>query len=396
MSDGNQNRGRFGHFGGRYVPESLWTPLQHVSEEFYGAIEDDRFVRRQRRWHQMRVGRPTPVTHLKMLSEQFGGAQIWAKREDLCQSGTFCITSATTQALLADRMGKTTLTGETATGDFGIALGSVGAALGIDVVVFMGREAIENEPLNASRMRRLGVELVAVDSGGRGRSESMAEAFRNFSVTWEDTFYATSSLAGPAPYPQMVGWSLSVIGRECSSQLSERGVRPEYLIAPVGSGAFAAGLFEAFIEAGDTQVVGVQAGASEEKSRDSASLVRGRPGVYHGTRSLVLQNEEGQIEAARAAAAGMMMPVAGPQHARWLQEGKVHYVTVDDEEARRAQKLLLQTEGIVAGRETGYALAYALKLAPTLPGDEHVVFGVTGSGIRQITTAADEQDDEDS
>ncbi len=385
---------RFGRFGGRYVPEALYTPFERVARAYREAVESDGFLRRQRRWRQMRVGRPTPLTHLEVLSQNTGGAQIWAKREDLCQGGSFCITSALTQALLAERMGKQQLIGETATGDFGVALGSVGAALGLDVAVFMGREAMEAESLNAARMQRMGVELIPVDSGARGRSQSMAEAIRNIAVTWEDTFYATSSLAGPAPYPAIVGSALSIIGTESRRQFQRRNIDPEYVVAPVGSGSFAAGLFDAFVDDGP-QLVGVQAGGTEEKARDSASLVRGRPGVYHGTYSLVLQDDEGQIQAPHADAAGMMMPVAGPQHARWLQDGVVHYVTVADEEARNAQKLLLRTEGILASRETGYALAYALKLAPMLGDDDHILFGITGSGLRGITAQLGDGSDEE-
>lgn len=396
MAQRNQRRGRFGNFGGRYVPEVLWTPLERVSQAWTEAVEDDEFLRRLDRWQRMRVGRPTSLTHLEVLSSQIGGAQLWAKREDLCQGDSFCMTSAVTQALLARRMGKSRLIGETATGDFGVALGSVAAALGMDVAVFMSREAIEEESFNAARMTRMGVELLAVDSGGRGRSDSVARAFRALSVDWEETFYATSSLAAPAPYPQMVGQALSVIGDECNAQFGRRGIDPEYVVAPVGSGSFAAGMFDGFVDTGGPQLVGVQAGGAEDKTRDSASLVRGRPGVYHGTRSLVLQDDEGQIVAPHAEAAGMMMSVAGPQHARWLQEGKVHYVTVADDEARRAQKRLLRTEGILASRETGYALAYALKLAPTLGPEDHILFGITGSGIRGLADATDANGDEES
>lgn len=396
MADRDENRGRFGEFGGRYVSETLWTPLEQVAEAYRRARDDEEFQRRQRRWRRMRVGRPTPLTGLSVLSRQVGGARLWAKREDLCHSGTFCISSALTQALVADRMDKTRLIGETATGDFGIALGSVGAALGMEVTVYMGREAIEEQPLNAARMRRMGVELVPVDSGGRGRSGAMAEALRNWAVVWEDAFYATSSLASPAPLPQMVGRGLAVIGEECYRQLDDLEIAPEYVIAPLGSGSFAAGLFAAFVNKSGSQIVGVQAGGDEDSSRDAASLVRGRPGVFQGTRSLVLQNEEGQIEAPHASAAGMMMSVAGPQHARWLQNGAVHYATVDDQEARQAQQKLLRTEGILANRETGYALAYALKLAPTLRDDQHIVFGITGSGIRTLGDDAGWDDTEES
>lgn len=375
---------RFGMFGGRYVPEVLWTPFEQVASAYYEAVDDEQFCERRDRWTRTRVGRPTPLTRLEVLSDEVGGATIWAKREDLCQGGTFCITSALVQTLVADEMGKSRIIGETATGDFGVALGSAGAALGMGVLVFMGREAIERQQLNVARMRSLGVELVSVEGASTGRSHSMAEALRTIAVSSDESFYATSSLASPAPYPTVVGDALSVIGDECSRQVERRDLELEYVVAPVGSGSFAAGLFSAFLEEGGPQVVGVQAGGGEDGERDAASLVRGRPGVHLGTRSLVLQDEQGQIEAPQAEASGVVMPLAGPQHARWLQEGRVHYVTVPDLEARRAQQKLVETEGISASRETGYGLAYALKLAPTLRSDQNVVIGITGTGLRSL------------
>ncbi len=388
-----EQRGRFGSFGGRYVPEPLWTPFEAVAQAYRDAMDDEDYHRREGRWRQSRLGRPTPLTHLGALSSEIGGAQLWAKREDLLDGGTFCITSALTQALIAERMEKSRLLGESATGDFGVALGSVGAALGLDVTVFMRRAAIEQERLNAARMRRLGVELVAVDAAGRGRSQAMAEALRSYSISWDETFYATSSLASPAPYPQMVGRALSVIGEECKEQLRDENIEVEYAIAPVGSGSFAAGLFEALLDDEGPQIIGAQAGGGPETTRNSASLVRGRPGVYLGTHSLVLQDDEGQILAAHAEAPGLVMPVAGPQHARWLQEGRVHYVMVDDADALQAQRRLARTEGIFASRETGYGLAYALKLAPTLRSDQHILVGISGTGIRGLGQDDEETDE---
>lgn len=375
-----RQRRQFGIFGGRYLPEVLWAPLEEVARAYELAVADEDHRILERRWFASRVGRPTPLTHLPSLSDSCGGAQVWIKREDLCFGGSFCVTSAVSQALVARRMNKRQLLGETATGDFGVALASVGRALGLDVTIYMARGASEQEPRDVTRMKGLGAQLAFVDGASRGRMRSMAEALRVLSVTSEKSFYATSSLASPQPYPKMVGDSLSVIGRECLAQLAERDVEAEYVIAPVGSGSFAAGLFGPFVEGGGPQIVGVQSGGEEESSRDAASLVRGRPGVCLGTRSLVLQDEEGQIEAAHSAASGLAMPVAGPQHARWLQEGKVHYVTVDDEEAAQARLELIDQEGIFVCRESGYGLAYAMKLAPTLRADQHLVVGITGSG----------------
>ncbi len=377
----DRRRGEFGIFGGRYVPEVLWSPLEEVARALDEAIADQDFCRRERNWWASRAGRPTALTHLETLSTKIGGAQIWAKREDLCLGGAFCVTSVISQALLAKRMGKTRLIGESATGDFGVALGSVGRALDLEVTVFMGRGAAEEESLPMERMAALGVKVVTVDGAVRGRSRAMAEALRTLSVSAESNFYVTSSLASPQPYPRLVGRALSIIGQECKDQLAAQAVHPEYVIAPVGSGSFAAGFFEAFIDERGPQLVGVQAGGEEGSARDAASLVRGRPGVCLGTRSLVLQDEQGQIEAAHAGAPGLAMPVAGPQHARWLQEGKVHYVTVTDEEAVQACRDMTDMEGIFASLESAYGLAYAQKLAPTLNSSDHIVVGITGTRL---------------
>lgn len=394
-STSKRGRGRFGIFGGRYVPEVLWTPFEEVARAYGEAVEDEKFIARKRRWTSSRVGRPTPLTRLEALSDEVGGASIWAKREDLCQGGTFCITSAIGQALLAERMGKQRLFGETATGDFGVALGSAGAALGLEVVVFMGSQAIDRQSLNVARMRSMGVKLVSVEGASEGRGHAMAEALRTFSVSSSDAFYATSSLASPSPYPTVVGESLSVIGTECRRQIEQRELDVEYVVAPVGSGTFAAGLFSAFVDDKIPQVVGVQAGGDEEGARDAASLVRGRPGVHLGTRSLVLQDDQGQIQQLHADASGMVMPLAGPQHARWLQEGNVHYVTIPDREAKSAQEKLVGAEGISASRESGYGLAYAMKLAPTLRADQHVVVGISGSGLRNLGDGYDAVEGDD-
>lgn len=242
---------------------------------------------------------------------------------------------------------------------------------------------MQRESLNVTRMRRLGVEVSSVDGPSRGRSHAMAEALRQYTRRSEDTFYATSSLASPEPYPEMVGRSLAVIGEECRRQVREGDLEVEYVVAPVGSGSFAAGLFASFVDVGP-QLVGVQSAGEAGGSRHAASLVYGRPGVHLGTRSLVLQDDEGQIIAPHSDAWGLAMPVAGPQHARWLQQGEVHYVTVADDEARQARRQLAGAEGIWASRESGYGLAYALKLAPTLRPDQHVVVGISGAGVREL------------
>lgn len=375
------------NFGGRYVPECLWTPMQEVAEAYAeNAGEESR--RRQAEWLTRRVGRPTPLSHLVALSRDGGGAQIWAKREDLCQGGSFCATSVVSQALLAKRMGRKHLIGATATGDFGVALGSMGAALGMKVTVFIRRDDMEAELFNTARMRQLGVKVIPVAGAITGRRQAIGEALRQFSLVSDSAFYASSSLAAPNPYPRILREALQVIGSECREQLSREGIEAEYIVAPVGSGSFAAGLFGAFLADGDaptnSQLVGVQSGGDGDSARGAAPLVNGRPGVYLGTRSMVLQDEQGQIATTPTTASGMAMPVAGPQHARWLQQGRAHYVTVSDQEALQARRRLTEEEGIFASRESGYALAYSLKLAPTLKPEQHIVVGISGSGIREL------------
>ncbi len=372
----------------------MWEPLEEVSRQWRRIEGDEEFVRRRDQWRRSRLGRPTPLTHLQAWSQQLGGAQLWVKREDLCAGGSFCTTSALTQALLAKKMGKRRLIGETATGDFGVALGTVGTAMGLEVVAFMGRASMQREWLNVTRMRRLGVKVMSVDGPSRGRSHAMAEAMRRFSVGWKDAFYATSSLASPQPYPEIVARALSVIGEECRRQVEAKGLELEYVVAPVGSGSFAAGLFSAFLDEDGPQLVGVQSAGETGGSRHAASLVYGRPGVHQGTHSLVLQDEEGQIIAPHSAAWGLAMSVAGPQHARWLQQGKAHYVTVVDDEAEEARRQLAAAEGIWASPESGYGLAYAVKLAPTLHPDQHVVVGISGAGIRDLDVEEQPSDEE--
>lgn len=377
-----QEPGRFGRFGGRYVAEALWLPLEQLANAFDSAISDAEFIESVESWLDHRIGRPTPVSHFKTLSERVGGAQIWAKREDLCQGGSFVITSAVLQVMLAKRMGCNEVVAESGTGDFGVALGSIGAAMGIDVRVFMGREDQEQERLNIERMKRLGVVIETVDSTARGRKRSCSEALRYWAEHSERVLYCASSLAMPDPYPRILEYGLRAIGAETRVQLKRRGCVPEYVIAPVGSGSFAAGLFADFVNHSDIQLVGVEAGGDEQ--RTSASLVQGSPGVFQGTMSYLLQDSDGQIIVPYSIAGGMCVPNVGPQHADWAERGRVHYVSINDEDACRAVQLLARTEGLLICLEAGHGLAYALKVAATLGSDEHIVVGITGSGERDF------------
>lgn len=376
--------GRYGAFGGRFVAEALWSPLEELAQCFDAAVADEEFLALTERWLDHRIGRPTPVSHLQTLSDKLGGGQLWVKREDLCQGGTFCINAAVFQALLARRMGRKMLIGDTGTGDFGVALASIGASMGFKTRIYMGREDREAEPLNVRLMEELGANLEIVDATIRGRKRACAEAMRYWATHSENALYCSSSLAMPDPFPRLLGYSLAVIGAEARLQLKRRQCRPEYVVAPVGSGGFAAGLFSEFIDDESVQLVGVQGGGDGQGLRHAASLLHGRPGVFLGTHSYLLQDEGGQVLLPHTVAGGLSMAHVGPQHARWAVEGRVHYVSVSDEEAFEAVKTLVSTEGLLVNLESGHGLGYALKLASTLAPDQHVVVGVTGGGVRDL------------
>jgi tryptophan synthase beta subunit len=375
--------GRYGRFGGRYVPEALWAPVEQVARAFDDAIADPEFVATFERWLDHRVGRPTPLSRLERISAR-GGGRVWLKREDLCQGGSYCVNSATLQALLAHRMGKRGVICETGTGDFGVALGSVGAALGLDVTVYMGREDMQTERGRVAHMRRLGVRVEQVDAPHRGRREATAEAMRHWMSASERVMYCASSLASPDPYPRLIEWALRTIGAEARVQLRRRGHAAAYVIAPVGSGALAAGMFSEFLADPGVRLIGVQAGGEPVAGRHSASLISGRPGVVQGTFSYALQDPTGQILTPHSIAGGMCLPVVGPQHARWAEEGAVLYASMSDREAVEAVCTLADQEGLLLSLETGHALAYALRLLTTLEDGEDVLVVSSGGGDHDL------------
>lgn len=380
---------RFGRFGGRFVAEALWEPLEEVGAAFEEAIGDEAFMQAFEEVLDRRVGRPTPITPLKSLSERIGGGRLLLKREDLCQGGSFTANLAAAYALLARRMGREWLIAETATGDYGVALAAAGAATGLRVRLFVGREDVEAEPTNMRRLEQLGALVETVDSHSRGRKAACAEAMRFWATHSDSCLYSPSLLATPDPYPRLIQYFLSAVGAETRVQLKRRNVDPEYLVAPVGSGAFAVGFFEEFHDDGDIQLVGVQAGGEGQDTKHAASLTYGKPGVFQGTHSFVLQDQNGQILSPSSIAAGLSSPNVGPQHARWAETGAVHYVTATNQEAVAAVQRLARQEGILVALEAGHAIAYALKLLPTLHSDEHVVVGVSGSGVRDLERLAE-------
>jgi tryptophan synthase beta chain len=386
---GKQNTGRYGRFGGRFVAEALWTPLQEVADAFESAVGDPEFMGRFEMLLDRRIGRPTPLTMLGNLSDRMGGARLWLKREDLCMGGNFTPNLAVAYALLAKRMGRESLVGETATGGFGAALASMGNALGLKTRIFMGRTDRDAEPLGVRRMEELGAEIDTVDSTLRGRKVACSEALRYWATHSATSFYCPSTLAAPDPYPRMSAFFLSAIGAETRVQVERLGCSPEYVIAPVGSGGFAAGLFSEFVDSEQTQLVGVQGAGEGLDGRHSASVVAGHPGVFQGTLSFLLQDEDGQILAPTSVAGGLSVPNVGPQHAHWAEQGRVHYVAVEDVEAQAAVERLLREEGLLVSMEAGHALAYAMKLLPTLDADQDVVVGISGGGDRDLERLAE-------
>lgn len=381
---GEEKTGRYGRFGGRFVAEALWGPLQEVADAYELAVADPQFLKQFDELLDRRLGRPTPLTPLPRLSEKLGRARLWLKREDLCQGGNFTANLAAAYALMAVRMGRKALVGESATGEFGAALGAMGNALGLKTLIFMGREDQDSEPMGVRRMKELGVKIETVDAPIRGRKIAQSEALRFWGTHPDDYFYCPSSLAAPDPYPRMSAFFLSTIGVEARVQIERADCTPEYLVAPVGSGGFAAGFFAEFAPNEAIQLVGVQGAGEGLSGRHAASVVNGRPGVFQGTYSFLLQDEDGQILAPASAAAGLSVANVGPQHAQWAEQGRVHYVAVEDREAYKAVQMLLKEEGLLVSLESGHALAYALKLLPTLDEGQDIVVGISGAGERDL------------
>lgn len=391
--ESSSNPSRIGRFGGRYVAEALWGPLQEVTEAFEEAIADDAFLETYDQWLDRRVGRPTPLTPLESISDEIGGGRLLVKREDLCHGGSFTINMAVAYGLIARRMGREWLVGETATGDFGVALASIGAALGLRTRLYIGREDLEAEQLNVRRMEELGAVIEIVDTNVRGRKAACAKALRYWATHSDASLYCPSTLAMPDPYPRMCAQFLSVIGAETRVQLNRMDADPEYLVAPIGSGAFGLGFFDDFIGDSEAQLVGVEASGEGESKKHAASVVHGKPGVFQGTHTYVLQDQNGQILSPDSVAGGLSVANVGPHHAYWAEHGEVHYVTAMDHEAIDGVRRLARSEGLIASLEAGHALAYALKLLPTLGPDEAVVVGLTGRGTRDLDRLAIDEEE---
>ncbi|MBQ0753832.1 MAG: tryptophan synthase subunit beta [Gammaproteobacteria bacterium] len=383
-------RGHFGIYGGRFVSETLMGALSEL-EEIYARLKDDAKFRADFDYDLAHyVGRPSPLYFAERLTEKVGGAQIWLKREDLNHTGAHKINNTIGQALLAKHTGKTRVIAETGAGQHGVATATVAARLGMKCVVYMGADDVERQKLNVFRMKLLGAEVVPVTSGSRTLKDAMNEAMRDWVTNVDDTFYIIGTVAGPHPYPMLVRDFQCVIGREARAQsLAQADKLPDALVACVGGGSNAIGLFHPFLNDESVSMYGVEAaGDGIETGRHAAPLAAGRPGVLHGNRTYLMETDDGQIIETHSVSAGLDYPGVGPEHA-WLKDtGRVNYVSVTDTEALNAFRELTRVEGIMPALESSHAVAYAEKLAREMPKDKMIVVNLSGRGDKDIHTVA--------
>ena len=380
-------KGYYGEFGGQFVPETLIPALDEIEGVFATALKDPDFIAELDEYLVEYVGRPSPLTHARRLSEHFG-LDIWLKREDLNHTGSHKINNVIGQILLAKRMGKKRVVAETGAGQHGVATATACALMGIDCVVYMGAVDVARQRLNAERMRLLGAQLVAVESGSRTLKDATSEAIRDWAANVDDTYYLLGSALGPHPYPAIVKHFQSIIGREARAQmLKKTGQLPDAVIACVGGGSNAIGIFSAFID-DKVELIGVEAYGDQQ--RHGASINFGRPGVLHGTYSYLLQDENGQVEEAYSIAAGLDYPSVGPEHSYLASIGRVNYGLVTDAEALDAFNLLNRLEGIAPALESSHALAYLSKYAPEHQG-KRVIVNVSGRGDKDLHTILGEE-----
>jgi tryptophan synthase beta chain len=382
--------GHFGEFGGRWVSETLMPALLELEEAYAQIRRDPTFQRELKELLSQYVGRPTPLTHAKRLSEELGGAQIYLKREDLCHTGAHKINNTIGQILIAVKMGKQRIIAETGAGQHGVAAATASAHFGLPCEVFMGAEDVRRQALNVFRMKLLGASVRVVESGSRTLKDAMNEALRDWITNVETTFYMIGSAAGPHPYPMLVRDLQSIIGREARRQiLQATGRLPDVLVACVGGGSNAIGLFYPFLADPQVRLVGVEAaGHGLASGRHAATLTAGQPGVLHGARSFLLQDELGQVREAHSISAGLDYPGVGPEHSYLHTHGLAQYVTATDEEALNALERLARSEGIIPALETSHAVAEVIRLAPTLPREAIVLVNLSGRGDKDMQTVA--------
>ncbi|HTE84188.1 MAG TPA: tryptophan synthase subunit beta [Dehalococcoidia bacterium] len=383
-------RGRFGAFGGRYVPETLMSPVQELERAYSEARNDETFQLELAALLRDYVGRPTPLYFAEKLSARCGKARIYLKREDLAHTGAHKINNALGQGLLAKRMGKERVIAETGAGQHGVAAATVCAMLGMSCVVYMGEEDIHRQSLNVFRMKLLGAEVRSVTSGSRTLKDAINEAMRDWVTNPATSYYLIGSVVGPHPYPMMVRDFQAVIGTEARAQiLAATGALPDYAIACVGGGSNAIGLFAPFYEDKSVRLVGVEAGGlGLDTTKHAATLSGGSPGVLHGARSYVLQDGAGQIVETHSISAGLDYPGVGPEHSFYKDSGRAEYVAVEDSAALEGFELLCRTEGIIPALEPSHAIAYTAKLAATVPEGTIVLVGLSGRGDKDMGTVA--------
>jgi tryptophan synthase beta chain len=384
-------RGHFGPYGGTFVAETLIHALDELKAAYEEARRDPAFVAEFRDELAHFVGRPSPVYHAARLSRELGGAQIHLKREDLNHTGAHKVNNTIGQAMLARRMGKPRVIAETGAGQHGVATATICARYGLECVVYMGSEDVKRQSPNVYRMHLLGAKVVPVESGSRTLKDALNEALRDWVTNVEHTFYIIGTVAGPHPYPMMVRDFQRVIGDECLAQMPERiGRQPDAVIACVGGGSNAMGIFYPYIPHEGTRLIGVEAaGQGLETGRHAASLSAGSPGVLHGNRTYLLQDGNGQITETHSVSAGLDYPGVGPEHAYLKDIGRAEYVGVTDDEALEAFHRLCRTEGIIPALESSHAVAHAMKIAPTMRSDQHLLVNLSGRGDKDIGTVAD-------
>ncbi len=383
-------RGHFGRFGGRFVPETLMAPLIELERAWVSAARDRKFQRRLGDLLGDYAGRPTPLYFAARLSEQCGGARIYLKREDLCHTGAHKINNVLGQALLAERMGKRRVIAETGAGQHGVATATAAALLGLECEVYMGSEDVERQALNVFRMRLLGARVISVESGSRTLKDAINEALRDWVTNVRTTYYLLGSALGPHPYPVMVRDLHSVIGRETRRQARAALKKlPDVLVACVGGGSNAIGLFHPFIADRKVRIVGVEPGGEGiATGRHGASMSAGAVGVLHGCMSYLLQSDDGQVATAHSISAGLDYPGVGPEHAYYRDLGRFEFVSVTDAEALEGFEALTRLEGIMPALESAHAVAHAMKLAKTLPRAKAIVVGLSGRGDKDVHVVA--------
>jgi tryptophan synthase beta chain len=388
MNQQPDTRGHFGVFGGRYVAETLMPILIDVDTAYRDALADPTFMTTFHAMLESYVGRPSPLYFAQRLTEAWGGARVYLKREDLNHTGAHKINNTLGQALLALRMGKTKLMAETGAGQHGVATATVAALFGMSCKVYMGEEDIVRQAPNVKRMELLGADVVPVSSGTRTLKDAMSEALRAWVAEVEDTFYVIGSVAGPHPYPMMVRDFQRVIGDEARRQFQElENGLPDVVIACVGGGSNAAGIFCAFVPDAGVRLIGVEAaGFGLETGQHAASIIAGQLGILHGSKSYVLQDENGQIQNAHSVSAGLDYPGVGPEHAMWADEGRAEYHAITDEEALDAFHELTRLEGILPALESSHAVAEAKKMAIELGQDRTIVVNLSGRGDKDLDT----------